>query len=84
MNTLKILKMTYGARKGKKIFAQIQANQTDQCRNIFGEMYNYCSVSGYFLFSKSQQGSEYWCKVAKAEALTRKRLELAFRTHADI
>ena len=84
MKTLKILKMTYGARKGKKIFAQLLANGRAHSNCFVHNSLDYHCVSGYFNFYKSPQSTEYWWKVVKAEALTRKRLGLEYSTSAYI
>ena len=86
MNTLKVLKMTYGARKGKKIFAQVLANSNAQ-NKVFHNIqldFDFYTVGGYFNFYKSFQGTGYWWKVVKAEALTRKRLGLEYDIRAHI
>lgn len=84
MKTLKVLKMTYGARKGKKIFAQVLANSNAQDEYFHNNQLNFYTVSGYFTFYKSFQGRVYWWKVVKAEGLTRKRLGLEYTTSAHI
>jgi hypothetical protein len=84
MNTLKVLKIAYGARKGKKISAQVLANAVQQHKTTCTVNYAYQTVSGYFNFGESPQGIDYWWKVVKAEALARKRLGLDYSTAANI